>query len=63
MTVYGYVKTVDTDGRCGGGFVYDRIQVCQKSRQMAAVEVDLYMTVYRYVKKVNRWPLWRRNYI
>ena len=28
MTVYTYVKRVDTDGRCDGGFIYDPIQVC-----------------------------------
>ena len=28
MTVYRYVKSVDTDGRCEGGIIYDRIQVC-----------------------------------
>ena len=28
MTVYRYVKRVDTDGRCDGGFIYDCIQVC-----------------------------------
>ena len=27
MTVYTYVKRVDTDGRCDGGIIYDRIQV------------------------------------
>ena len=28
MTVYRYVKTVDTDGHCDSGFIYDHIQVC-----------------------------------
>ena len=28
MTVYRYVKRVDTDGRCDGGIIYDRIHVC-----------------------------------
>ena len=28
MTVYRYVKRVDAYGRCEGGIIYDRIQVC-----------------------------------
>ena len=28
MTVYKYVKRVDTVGRWDGGFIYDRKQVC-----------------------------------
>ena len=53
MTVYTYVITVNTDGGCDGGIIYDNTVIVIQSTQMATVRADLYMTVYTYVKTVD----------